>query len=76
MRKAFRIALLTGLLAVSTWAQLTQGFLSGTVMDATGAVVPSVTIVLKETSTGVTHRGATNESGVDRRQLEFPRGDN
>jgi hypothetical protein len=66
MRTTFRITWLTGLLAVSAWSQLTQGFLSGTVTDPSGAVVPSVAILLKETSTGVTHRGATNRAGVYR----------
>ena len=66
MRTTFRIACLSGLLAISAWAQLTQGFISGTVTDPTGAVVPSVSILLTETSTGVTRRGTTNQAGVYR----------
>ncbi|MBI3209821.1 MAG: TonB-dependent receptor [Candidatus Solibacter usitatus] len=66
MHTTFRIACLSGLLAISAWAQLTQGFISGTVTDPTGAVVPSVSILLTETSTGVTRRGTTNQAGVYR----------
>jgi hypothetical protein len=66
MHTTFRIAWLGGLLAVSGWAQLTQGFLSGAVTDPSGAVVPSVVILLTETSTGVTQRGVTNQAGVYR----------
>lgn len=45
---------------------VTTGDLSGTVSDATGAVVPSATITLKSLETGEVRTGTTNEAGVYR----------
>jgi carboxypeptidase family protein len=44
------------------------GAISGTVMDASEAVVPGATVVLKDEGTGVTRETTTNESGL----FEFP----
>ena len=40
------------------------GTISGTVLDASGAVVPSASIVLHSTDTGVDHTTTTNSSGI------------
>ncbi|MGH9660917.1 MAG: carboxypeptidase regulatory-like domain-containing protein, partial [Bryobacteraceae bacterium] len=47
-------------------AQLTRGFLSGTVQDATGAVVDSVAITITHTATGIKRSTVTNEAGIYR----------
>ncbi|PYS06000.1 MAG: hypothetical protein DMG17_33210 [Acidobacteria bacterium] len=44
-------------------AQATNGIISGTVIDASGAAVPGVTIQVKNVNTGVTRTVLTNEQG-------------
>src|SRR5947208_8993390 len=44
-------------------AQATNGIISGTVTDASGAAVPGVTIQVKNVNTGVTRTVFTNEQG-------------
>ena len=44
-------------------AQATNGIISGTVTDASGAAVPGVTIQVKNVNTGVTRTVLTNEQG-------------
>ena len=68
MRKR-RIEICTILAGLLLWAmpafgQLTAGSVAGTVVDSTGAPVPSVTIVLRNTETGVSSSSTTNESGI------------
>ena len=46
-----------------TKAQATNGIISGTVTDASGAAVPGVTIQVKNVNTGVTRTVLTNEQG-------------
>src|SRR5436190_17135132 len=43
-----------------------NGTLSGTVSDATGALVPGVEVTAKNTATGVTSTAITNETGTYR----------
>src|ERR1700720_4302908 len=45
-------------------AQMVGATISGTVVDATGAVVPNVKIVIKNASTGSIANAATNGVGV------------
>ncbi|HYM10868.1 MAG TPA: carboxypeptidase regulatory-like domain-containing protein [Bryobacterales bacterium] len=54
------------LLAVPLAAQLTRGFISGTVQDPTGAVVPGVRITITNRDTGFKAETATNGVGVYR----------
>ena len=51
-----------GLAAISV-AQDPRGSLVGTVLDASGAVVPGVEVRATRVETGVAARGATNEAG-------------
>jgi hypothetical protein len=45
-------------------AQMVGATVSGTVLDASGAVIPNVTIVAKNSETGVTANAVTNAVGV------------
>lgn len=63
----FRSLLFIGVLAFTTstlQAQLSTATLNGVVRDSTGAVVASATVELRNTDTGVSHAGTTNDSGV------------
>ncbi len=46
------------------WAQFETGSITGTVRDRSGAVLPAVTVTLRNLDTGVQQSGLTNESGV------------
>ncbi|MBL8206620.1 MAG: carboxypeptidase regulatory-like domain-containing protein [Blastocatellia bacterium] len=52
------------LLPISVAAQSTNAALSGTVADASGAVVPGATVSAQNTKTSVTINTVTNDSGV------------
>src|SRR2546425_9620530 len=45
------------------WAQTTNGVISGTVSDETGAVLPGVSITVRNTETGVSQTLVSNDSG-------------
>ena len=60
---AFVLALAIGLLPSSASGQATTGELTGRVVDANGAVVPGVTVTLRNQATGFLRTAATNESG-------------
>ena len=47
----------------SLFAQVTTGTLYGIVRDETGAVVPQVTVTLKNVDTGITRTVSTDEGG-------------
>jgi hypothetical protein len=53
-------------LAPAVMGQMTRGFISGTVQDATGAVIPGVKVFIVERSTNAQRSSETNESGVYR----------
>ena len=59
-----RSTLASILLTLAISAQDPRGFLSGTVTDSSGAVIPSAPVVLKHTRTGVNSRLSTNPVGV------------
>jgi hypothetical protein len=65
-----RLALLLCLLFWTTtliWAQADRGSITGTVADATGAVISGVKVTITQTQTGVEYSGSvTNELGVYR----------
>lgn len=58
----FSVLFCLGLAAVCV-AQDSRGNLAGTVMDSSGAVVPSAEIRATKTDTGVVARGVTNDAG-------------
>ena len=56
------------LFAIVGYAQVINATLSGTVTDATGALIPGVEITATQTETGVVSTTVTNESGT----YQFP----
>lgn len=60
---AFFAILLIPMFSIPVFAQTSRGTVSGTVTDPTGAVVPSATVQLTNTATGVVRTGATNNVG-------------
>src|SRR5262245_19711193 len=60
-------ALLTFVFLASTplFSQSSNGTISGTVSDATGAVLPGVTITATNNATGVVSMVLSNDAGVD-----------
>jgi hypothetical protein len=52
--------------APAAWSQITTASLSGTVTDATGAVIPKATIVLKNTSSADVRNIVSNGAGFSR----------
>src|ERR1043166_5691605 len=64
MRTILRSLALIAVAAVSLYAQLNVGRITGTVHDASGAVMPGVTIDAKNTDTGLTQQAVTNAEGV------------
>ena len=58
-------ALLLVILAIPCpiWAQFDTGTILGTVHDSSGAVVPSVTVTLRNTQTGITATVRSDEQG-------------
>jgi len=66
MNAVGRIAVLSGLLAVSLFGQATAGLsgITGVVRDASGASVPGATVLITNSSKGVHRSLETNSSGV------------
>src|SRR5215813_12518368 len=65
MRESFaKVALIVALLlSESAFAQVNAG-LSGTVSDASGALIPGVEVTAKNINTGITDTKVTNETGI------------
>ena len=59
-----RTSLLVLLLAVSAFAQTSNATLGGTVSDASGALIPGVTITATNTGTGIVNTVVTNDAGA------------
>ena len=65
LRAIVSVALLITLFgALPLLGQTNTGRITGTVTDATGAVLPGVDIVVKNPATGLTRNAVTNESGT------------
>lgn len=63
-RLFFAVLLLCPVLFISAFAQTTNATLGGTVSDATGALIPGVTVTATNTQTGVVTTVVTNETGA------------
>jgi outer membrane receptor protein involved in Fe transport len=66
MRKAFALFALTLAYVVGAFAQATAGLgaVSGTVRDASGAVVPGATVIVSNASKGITRTLQSTDAGV------------
>lgn len=64
MRFFVRIISLALLLSASTWAQTSTSQISGTVEDATGAVIPGAAIKVLQTATGLTRTVTATPDGI------------
>src|SRR5215475_13839960 len=49
--------------AMASWAQVITGTVSGTVKDASGAILPGVTIQIQNADTGIARMLITDERG-------------
>ena len=65
----FAILFVFFLLAGAAAAQTITGAITGTVADASGAVVPNVRITATNTGTNLTHNAVSNESGLYNLQI-------
>ena len=63
-RLAFPVVLLSLLLSIQAFGQSTNATVSGTVQDASGALVPGVTVTATNNDTGVVTTVITNEAGA------------
>jgi len=64
LRRPFAIVFGLMLAALMLWGQAETGQIIGTVQDASGAVVPNVTVAAKNVETGTQRGTTTNTSGV------------
>ncbi len=56
--------LLMACVCAAAWAQTSTSRISGTVLDASGAVVPRATVILTNDATGVSERQETTDAGL------------
>jgi hypothetical protein len=63
MSKLFRTFILQLLVSVSLLAQADRGSVAGTITDASGAVVPGITLTLRNSATNLTYSTPSNENG-------------
>src|SRR5262245_43225081 len=62
-KAALSLVMSAALFAGATWAQTPTATLSGVIQDASGAVVPSAQVRVRNTATGVARDTASNEEG-------------
>jgi hypothetical protein len=60
------LLLLSLLSGAAVYAQTGQGILTGSVVDSTGALIPGVTVLVRNQNTGFTYNAVTNEEGIYR----------
>ena len=76
MRRSMPLAFLLGLLAVPlaspAFAQRQLGAIQGTIVDATGSVLPGVTVTATNKGTGEVRTTVANEVGIYRLQSLDP----
>jgi len=63
MNNLSRAAAVLLLLSSLLWAQADRGSITGTVIDASGAVVPAVPLSLRNAATNLTYSTSTNDNG-------------
>jgi len=63
MRRIAAVALLCLLVSTFAFGQGTTGTLTGTVEDASKALIPGVTVTATNTATGVVNSSISNETG-------------
>ena len=64
MRRLWLMMLLVAALGAAASAQETTGTITGVTTDQSGAVLPGVTVTVKNTGTGLTRTVVTNEAGI------------
>src|SRR5213083_1428724 len=64
MRKLLAGIVLCVLAPIHTFSQTSNATLGGTVSDATGALIPGVTVTATNTGTGIVNTALTNEAGA------------
>jgi len=63
-RALLGLCILIGFGAISTWAQMTEGSISISVTDQSGAMLPAADVVLQDLATNVTRTAATGPAGT------------
>jgi hypothetical protein len=63
MSQSFRTLILVLIVCVSLLAQADRGSVAGTISDTTGAVVPGISLTLRNAATNLTYSAASNENG-------------
>jgi hypothetical protein len=66
MRKELFVCFLALACVAALYGQLTRGFISGTVQDASGAVIPEAKIRITQAETNISRDARTNDVGVYR----------
>src|SRR5580700_10854545 len=61
---AVGLSLLCLLMSLNGFSQTINATVGGTVADATGALIPGVTVTATNTGTGIANTNVTNESGA------------
>src|SRR3954453_21796103 len=64
MKRIAAAAILTVISCLALLAQADRGTVSGTVTDSSGAVVPGVSLVLRNEATNLTYNATANENGT------------
>src|SRR5688572_2428942 len=62
-RRLFSVVLLLIFVPAFLWGQITTGIISGTVGDSTGAVLPGVSVTVRNTETGISQTMVTDDGG-------------
>src|ERR1041384_4318096 len=66
LHKLVLYVLFVTILTTAAWPQASNGTVSGTVRDQTGATIPGASVSLTNTGTNITSKTVTNENGFYR----------